>query len=149
MQLIIATKNIAKNNAFTESLKSYKYRHDVKIITDATEEELVSFTAAAYALLFIVKQNGFYAPIIQAMQCGVPVIVSNSILMTEICGEAALFTDPAIFENIADKMMLLFKDENKRNELISKGRRLTAQYDGTETLASLWKTILKSADAFF
>lgn len=146
MQLIIASKKITKNNALTKSLKTYKYRNEVKIVTSFKTEELVTITAAAYAFVYAVKQAGFYTPVLEAMQSGVPVIASNAVVMTEICGAAALFADPAIFENIADKMMLLFKDENKRNELISLGKKQAAQFSMASTNKLFWQKIVKCAD---
>ena len=145
MQLIIATTTISPNNAFIKSLNSYKYRNDVKLMVDMQEEELVKIIATAYAFVYATEQNGFYVPLLQAMQCGIPVIVSNTLLMNEICGDAALFTDPTIFENIADKMMLVFKDENRRNELIIKGKKQAAQFPLTLTNQSLWRSIVKCA----
>ena len=146
MQLIIASKKITKNNALTKSLKTYKYRNEVKIVTSFKTKELVTITAAAYAFVYAVEQAGFYTPVLEAMQSGVPVIASNAVVMTEICGAAALFADPAIFENIADKMMLLFKDENKRNELISFGKKQAAQFSMASTNKLFWQKIVKCAD---
>jgi glycosyltransferase involved in cell wall biosynthesis len=145
MQLIIATKAIAPNNPLVESLKTYKYRNEVKLLIDLPEEELVKITAAAYAFVYAVKQHDYYAPVLLAMQSEVPVIVSNSAIMTEICGETALFTDPAIFENIADKMMMLFKNEDKRNELIIKGKQQAAKFPLATTNQLLWQSIVKCA----
>ena len=145
MQLIIATKTISSNNAFVKSLNSYKYRNDVKLMQDVEEDELVKITAAAYAFVYATRQDVFYTRVLQAMQCGVPVIVSNTPIMHEICGEAALFTDPAIFENIADKMMLVFKDENQRNDLITKAKKQAAQFPLSSANHLLWQHIIKCA----
>jgi glycosyltransferase involved in cell wall biosynthesis len=144
MQLIIVTKKDMIQNAFTKILKTYKYRNEVKIIT-GLKEEVTAIMAAAYAFVYAVPQTGFYSPVLQAMQSGVPVIVSNAVLMTEICGEAALFADPAIFESIADKMMLLFKDENKRNELITLGKQQATQFTMPSTNKLFWQNIVKCA----
>lgn len=145
MQLIIATKTISSDNAFVKSLNSYKYRNDVKLIPDVEEGELIKIIAAAYAFVYATQQDVFYARVLQAMQCGVPIIVSNTPIMHEICGDAALFTDPAIFENIADKMMLLFKDENQRNDLITKGKKQAAQFPLASANQLLWQHIIKCA----
>lgn len=145
MQLIIATKTISSNNAFVKSLNSYKYRNDVKLMSNVEKDELVKITAAAYAFVYATLQDVFYAQVLQAMQYGVPVIVSNTPIMHEICGDAALFTDPAIFENIADKMMLIFKDENQRNDLITKAKKKTAQFALSSANQLLWQHIIKCA----
>ncbi len=145
MQLVIATKTVLPNNAFIKSLASYKYKDDVKLLFDLPQQALTTIMAAAYIFVFAPTENNFYLPVVQAMQSGVPVIVSNTILMYEICGDAALFTDPAVFENIADKMMLLFKDENKRNELIEKGKQQAAQFTMEKSGQVLWQNIIKCA----
>ena len=143
MQLIIATSSILTDTVFIESLKTYKFKEDVKLMFDLQEEELTRLTAGAYAFLYATIQNDYYAPVLQAMQCGVPVITSDTAIMKEVCGDAALFTDPLVFESIAGKMMLLFKDENKRNELIASGRRQVEQYSLRAATGLLWQTIIK------
>ena len=145
MQLVIATKTVLPNNAFIKSLASYKYKDDVKLLFDLPQQELATLTASAYAFVYAPTENNFYLPVVQAMQSCVPVIVSNTILMNEICGDAALFTDPAVFEHIADKMMLLFKDESKRNELIEKGKQQAAQFTIEKSSQVLWQNIIKCA----
>ena len=143
MQLIIATNKFSPGNPFIKSIKTYKYRNDIKLLVDLPEEELVKITTAAYAFLYITQQNGFYKKALQAMQYGVPVIANNTLIMNEICDGAALFTEPHVFENIADKMMLLFKDENKRSELISRGREQAAKFSIATTIDELWQNIVK------
>jgi glycosyltransferase involved in cell wall biosynthesis len=145
MQLIIATEKFPPNNPFIKSFKTYKYRNEVKLLADLQEEELIKITAGAYALLNISQQNGFYKKALQAMQYGVPVIANNTLMMNEVCGDAALFTEPQVFENIADKMMLLFKDENKRTELISGGKEQAAKFSAATTMHGLWQNIVKCA----
>jgi glycosyltransferase involved in cell wall biosynthesis len=147
MQLIIATKAFAPENAFVKSLKTYKYKNDVKLVVELQEEELIKITAAAYVFIYALEQTGFYTPLLRAMQFEVPVITANSLVTAEICEDAALFTDPAIFENIADKMMLLFKDEDKRTELIKKGKKVVAKYPLSASNQLFWQNIVKSASS--
>ena len=145
MQLIIITKNILPTNSFVESLKTYKYRNEVKLLVDLPQNEEAKIMASAYAFVFAPHQSNDYVQLLQVMQCNVPAIVSNSLLMNEIAGEAVLYTDPAIFENIADKMMLLFKDEDKRNELIRNGKNQSEQYSAALTSKFLWQNIVECA----
>lgn len=144
MQLLICTKNILPANAFVESLQTYKYRNEVKLLVGLPQTEIVKITASAYSFVFPSSENNTYLQLLQAMQCNVPAIVSNSLLMNEVCGDAVLYTEPSVFENIADKMMLLFKDENKRNQLILNGKNQSAQYSAALTSELLWQNIVKS-----
>ena len=145
MQLLISTATFLAGNSFMECLKNYKYREEVVVLVDIAEAEQVQIIAAAYALVYVPLQNDYYVPVLQAMQCAVPVITGDSPIMKEICGDAVVYTDPAVFENIADKMMLIFKDEDKRNHQITKGTQQVQQYSAALTTASIWQNILQIA----
>lgn len=138
MQLIIAANAISPKNTFIENLKTYKYRKEVKVLTGLPEEYLAKLTAAAYAFVYPSGYEGMALFPLQAMQCEVPVITSNIGALPEICGDAALYADPENFEDIADKMMLIFKDESKRSELIKKGAINLRKYNVGEKLAVKW-----------
>jgi glycosyltransferase involved in cell wall biosynthesis len=144
MQLVIAGRLAWKFNEFTEGLKTYKYRGDVKLPGYLPQQELIELTASAYALVYPSLFEGFGVPPLEAMHCGVPVITSSESSMPEICGDAALFADPASFEDIADKMMLLYKDEGLRNKLIEKGIKQINHYSWDKTARLLWQTIEKT-----
>ena len=145
MQLIIITKTVLPTNSFVESLKTYKYRNEVKLLVGLPQNEVAKIMASAYSFVFAANESNDYVQLLEAMQCNVPAIVSNSLLMNEIAGDAVLYTDATIFENIADKMMLLFKDERKRNELIRNGKNQSQQYSAALTSELLWQNILKCA----
>jgi glycosyltransferase involved in cell wall biosynthesis len=129
MQLVLASKNLIADKDFVKDLSTYKYRNEVLLLENITEDTLVKITAAAYALVYPVTQQSSCVPLPQAMQADVPVITSRNGFTEEICGDAALYINPGDFNDIADKMMLLFKDENKRNELIIKGRQRISEND--------------------
>jgi glycosyltransferase involved in cell wall biosynthesis len=149
MQLIIASHSAATDKALIRSLGSFKYRHEVKLLDKLPATTMATITATAYALVFPSIYENFAGSIIAAMQSAVPVIAGNGPVIKQIYGDSVLYANTADFNDIADKMMMLFKDENKRNETISKGSELSALYDVAETMSALWKTVLKSADASF
>lgn len=143
MQLVLATTTVFTDAAFTKSLAAYKYRDEIMLLDKLPPETLAAITAAAYALVYPVFYDGFCTPALEAMQAGVPVITSNKAAMPEICSNAALYINPDDFNDIADKMMLLFKDENKRNELIASGLQQAAKYNWPITTELLWQAIEK------
>jgi glycosyltransferase involved in cell wall biosynthesis len=149
MQLIIASGTAATDKAFIKSLGSFKYRNEVKVLDKLPGSTLAKITGSAYALVYPSVYENFAAAIPAAMQSGVPVVTGNGHAMKEIFGDAVLYSNTADINDIADKMMLLFKDENKRNELIAKGRQQAILYDRVETMATIWKAILKSTGASF
>lgn len=144
MQFLLVSRDPAAGNEWVKTLGSYKYKNDLQLIWDVQEAALADIVAGAYALVQASASTGS-ASVLQAMQCGVPVIADNNALLQEICGEAALYTDALVFEDIADKMMLLFKAEDKRNHFIEKGKWRAAQYSLLDNRESVERALEKSA----
>ena len=144
MKLLLAGRLAWKYDSFLKSLKTYKYRSDVVMTGYLDEKELVKVIGSAYALVYPSLLEGFGVPILEAMRCDVPVITSSNSPMQEIAKDAALYIDPSDHNDIADKMMLLYKDEALRKKLIRKGKEITPQYSWDRTAALLWQCILKA-----
>ena len=144
-KLVITGRLAWMNESFIRDLKKYKYREDVILTGYVSEDELVKITGSAYAAVYPSLFEGFGVPIIEAMNCDVPVITSSNSAMQEIAGEAALYADPASFEDIAEKMMLIYKDETLREQLVMKGREIAKKYSHERTAELLWESILRTA----
>lgn len=146
LKLVIAGRLAWKYSVFVESLKTYKYRHDVIVTGYLPEEELTALTASAYAMVYPSLWEGFGVPVLEAMRCGVPVITSKNSPMEEIAGDAALFADPEQFHDIAEKMMQVYKDEKLRQELIDKGKDIEPAYSWDRTAELLWESMLVAVE---
>ncbi|HMI79307.1 MAG TPA: glycosyltransferase family 1 protein, partial [Ferruginibacter sp.] len=146
MMLLIAGKEDESYEQFSNDLKTFKFRNEVKLLGYPPKEELAKITAAAYAFVYPTLYEDFATGPLQAMQCGVPVVTGNKGALTELCGDAALYCDPGDFKDIADKMMLVFKDENKARELVSLGRIQAQRYNWDKTAGLVWQTILKAVN---
>jgi glycosyltransferase involved in cell wall biosynthesis len=145
MKLLVAGKLAWQYSDIIERLKTYKYRDDVFLLDYLPEGELAKVTAAAYALIFPSVFEGFGVPIIEAMQSGVPVACSNTSSMPEVAGNAALFFDPLNETDIAQQMMLLYKDETLRTQLIEQGFENAKQYSWNTSAQQLWQIIEQTA----
>ncbi len=144
MKLVLIGRLAWKYESFKQSLKSYKYRNDVVMTGYVQETELVPLIGSAYGLIYPSLFEGFGVPVLEAMRCDVPVITSVNSSMQEIALDGAFYADANNYTGIADKMMLLYKDENLRKELIEKGRRVARQYDWDKTADLLWQSIIKA-----
>ena len=105
------------------------------------DEKMAQVMASAYALVYPSLWEGFGVPVLEAIRCGVPVITSSGSAMEEVAGDAALYADPESFHDIAEKMLLLYKDERLRAELIEKGKTSTAKYNWEDSSRQLWELI--------
>ncbi len=144
IKLILAGRLAWKYDFFMQNLKKYKYRDEVIMLGYLCEDELVKIIASSYALLYPSLLEGFGVPVLEAMKCNVPVITSSHSSMEEIAKDAALYADAENFEDIAENMMRIYKDENLRKELIEKGKMIAPQYSWQRTAELLWQSILQA-----
>lgn len=142
-KLVLAGRLAWKYESFTEDLKRYKYRDDVVMTGYISEEELAKIIGSAYGLIYPSLFEGFGVPVLEAMQCNVPVITSKNSSMQEIAKDAALYADPEDHADISEKMMLLYKDEELGKDLIEKGKEIAKDYSWDRTAELLWKSILR------
>jgi glycosyltransferase involved in cell wall biosynthesis len=148
MKLVLAGRLAWKNDAFLELLKTYKYRNDVVLLHYVEEETLLAqLVASAYAMVYPSLFEGFGVPVVEAMRCGVPVLTSKGSAMEEITEGAALYFDPANMSDIAEQLMLIYKDERLRAQLIEQGTTVAQQYTWQATSAALWDCINRAVTA--
>lgn len=104
-----------------------KYRAtdpDIIFTDKVNENELIDLYSAAAVFVFPSLYEGFGLPPLEAMACGTPVAVANTSSLPEICGQDrinALFFDPKKTDDIAEKVLNIYFDEELRRHLIKNG----------------------------
>jgi glycosyltransferase involved in cell wall biosynthesis len=77
------------------------------------------------------------------MQSKTSIITSNVSSMPEIAGDAALYCNPNEHEDIAKQMITLYKDENLKQQLVTKGVEQANKFTWANTSNLLWSIIEK------
>lgn len=145
MKLVVAGE-IVTHKSFIKSLSSYKYKTDVVLADMDDADELASITAAAYVSVYPCPGDEFNFPIAEAIRCDVPVITIDEAQKKEVAKEAALYAESNNNADMADKMMLLYKDEKLRKELIEKGRLIAMKFNWEKATADIWDSIQKALE---
>jgi glycosyltransferase involved in cell wall biosynthesis len=143
MKLVIAGRMAWKYEEVEQMKAEMPYKEDVKWVGYMNVDELSQVIGASYALVYASLFEGFGIPILEAFQCNVPAIVSNTSSMPEVAGDAALLVDPSSPEDIANNMHLLYKDEALRNRLIAKAPEQVRKFDWDGSAARLWESMMK------
>jgi glycosyltransferase involved in cell wall biosynthesis len=81
--------------------------------------------------------EGFGLPVLEAMQYGVPAVVSGGGALQEIAGSGALFVDPASEQSIAQAIELLMTDSRLHSKLSMMARSQAAQFSWGESAEQL------------
>ena len=143
MKLVIAGRPAWKYEEVEQMKAEMPFKEDVKWVGYMNVDELSRLTGGAYALVYASLFEGFGIPILVALQCNVPAIVSNTSSMPEVAGDAALLVDPSDPMDIAEKMHLLYKDEALRNRLIANAPAQTKKFDWDGSARRLWDSMMK------
>lgn len=141
--LIVGTKMFLTKDiedAYNES----KFKDDIIFTGRLNSQDLHNVLASAFAMTFVPLFEGFGIPILEAMNCDVPIICSNTTSLPEIAGDAALYVNPFEVSEIKDAMIKIVNDDYLRNSLIEKGRQRKLKFSWDKTAEKLWKTIESS-----
>lgn len=119
VQLVIVGK---KAWLFDDILKeSIKNQNDVLMTGYVSEQELVQLYNGAECFVYPSIFEGFGLPPIEAMACGVPVVVSNQSAIPEVVGDAGVFFNPFDEKDIGRNLLKMIKNESLRNQKVQLG----------------------------
>jgi glycosyltransferase involved in cell wall biosynthesis len=141
IKLVLVGPTYFKNNEMEEVYSKMKYKQDVIFTGRLEVNELCKIVGAAFAMTYISYFEGFGIPIVEAMQCEIPVITSNTTSMPEVAGDAALLVDPFSVESISNAMLEVLKNEKVRESLIEKSRLRKEVFTWDRTAKLTWKAI--------
>ncbi len=85
------------------------------------DDDIVALYTGCQAFVFPSLYEGFGLPILEAMQCGAPVITSNMSSCPEVIGGAGITVNPLKTEEIADAIKMMCQDNAFRQSCIHKG----------------------------
>ncbi len=108
-----------------EKLSTYKYRDDVVLLRESEVNNHEALLASAYAFIHTPLFDEDVMPLLQAFACETPGISFISKSAKEYAEDAAIWIEAANYEQFGEKMILLYKDEALRNDLIEKGKGQT------------------------
>jgi glycosyltransferase involved in cell wall biosynthesis len=120
-KLLIVGEKMWPDSHLAAVFESMKNKERVVFTGRLKQEDLVKVMASALALTYVSLFEGFGIPIIEAMQCDVPVITSNVSSMPEVSADAALLVDPNSVDSIKKAMLQIATDGELRANLINKG----------------------------
>jgi len=143
-KLLLAGSILWRKSEIAASFENSFCKSDIVFTGRLPDDNLRKLMGGACALTFVPTFEGFGLPIVEAMQCGVPVMCSNVTSMPEVAGNAALLVDPFNVESIAKGMEKLFADSELRRRLIELGHIQKQKFSWDRTARLLWESISKA-----
>ncbi|MCB0396860.1 MAG: glycosyltransferase family 4 protein [Flavobacteriales bacterium] len=144
VQLVIVGQKKWWSDEMEVAYQSMQYRQDVHFLGRKDPDELKLLLGASLAITYVPLFEGFGIPILEGMQCGVPVICSSTSSMPEVAGDAALIVDPYSVDEITAAMKRLANDPALQKDLAAKGRERSKMFSWQQTSEKLWTCMEKA-----
>ncbi|MCW8897760.1 MAG: glycosyltransferase family 4 protein [Flavobacteriales bacterium] len=144
LKLLIAGKKMWSNTETAQLLNELAHKKDIIFTGRVNDNELAELTAAAKAITYIPIFEGFGIPLLEGMQCGVPVITSNITSMPEVVGDAGILVNPFNQNEIAQAMQKITADNNFHKELSSKSILQATKFSWEKTAQLVMESINKT-----
>ena len=97
------------------------------------DDDLPALYSLADIFCFVSLYEGFGLPVLEAMSCGTPCVVSRTSSIPEVAGDAAVYADPESVDDIAQKMLSLACDEKLQNELRTRSLARAGEFSWRKT----------------
>jgi len=143
-KLLVAGAHFWGGAELKQAVEGSAHRHDIVFTGRLAQDELEQITASAFALAYVPYFEGFGIPLVEAMQCEVPILSSNTTCMPEIAGEAALYIDPYSVEDMSQGLLKLAGDEHLRTQLVEKGKLRKQHFSWDKSANLLWQSITQA-----
>lgn len=105
-----------------ERIKQLRIPNEQIISAGGEDALLARYYATAEAFVYPSLYEGFGIPVLEAMECGCPVICGNNSSIPEVAGDAAMYFDSSDTLDISSAMQKIAQSPATRLDLIAKGR---------------------------
>jgi glycosyltransferase involved in cell wall biosynthesis len=116
----------------------------IKPLGYVPDEHMPMIYSGATAFAFPSLYEGFGLPPLEAMACGVPVVVSNSSSLPEVVGDAGIYVEPLDADAISESMRQLFEDRPLAEDLSRRGIIRAADFTWRRTAEETSAVYLKA-----
>ncbi|MGZ3942376.1 MAG: glycosyltransferase family 4 protein [Bacteroidia bacterium] len=144
MKLVLAGAIFWGDDEIISLMKQLNIENEIVFTGRVPNEELRNILGSAFAMTYLPYFEGFGIPLVEAMQCGTPILAAKASCLPEIAGDAAIYANPFDESEIKNAMLTLFHDDSLRNNLIKAGHQRKNNFSWDKTASLLWQSVEKT-----
>jgi len=127
-KLVIVGKKGWKYKKIFETIDRLRLNDDVLFTGYVLNEDLPALYNGADLFVYPSFYEGFGLPPLEAMQCGCPVITSNTSSLPEVVGNGGIMVNPNNISELSKHMEMVLKNKNLRQKLIKSGLKQAKKF---------------------
>jgi len=120
-------------------IEKYQLQQRIFHFENIENSHLPAFYQGATLFIYPSLFEGFGIPILEAQASGTPVLTSTGSCFSEAGGPHSAYADPLSAENIAEQIICLLNDKERRITMIEKGRAYARQFNDKQCADNLIK----------
>lgn len=105
----------------------------VRIVRDVPDAEMPELYGRASVFAYPSFHEGFGLPALEAMACGVPIVVSDRSSLPEVAGEAGLLADPDDAGSFTAQIQRVLRQPELRRTMIARGLSIAREFSWERT----------------
>ena len=122
------------------------YKDRIIVTGFAKDEDLAAIYSGATAFVYPSLYEGFGIPVVEAMSCKTPVIVSDRSSLPEIAQDAALYVDPTNVEDISTQIFKVVNDVELQNQLKERALLQVQKFTWEKSAQTIYEAFEMSLD---
>lgn len=115
--VLVGTKGWAFDPIFKEIAANPKIRDRIIVTGYVDDEYLAPLYSGAMMFVYPSFYEGFGLPPLEAMQCGIPVITSNTSSLPEVVGKAGIMVNPEDADALCQAMLTIYNSTEVRQKM--------------------------------
>lgn len=115
--VLVGTKGWNYDQIFAEISNNSALQDRIIVTGYVADEDLAALYSSAMAFVYPSFYEGFGLPPLEAMQCGIPVITSNTSSLPEVVGDAGIMLDPKDQDGLCHRLLQIYTDTDLRQTM--------------------------------
>lgn len=143
--VLVGAKGWDFDKIFDEYENAQELKDKIIFTGKVPDEDLASLYSNAHSFYYMSLYEGFGLPPLEAMQCGVATVTSNTSSLPEVVGEGGIMLDPKDEKTLYETMLHLYQDEDLRRDYAEKGLKQSEKFSwklSAERQVAIYKKIL-------
>ncbi|HEY3132771.1 MAG TPA: glycosyltransferase family 1 protein [Acidobacteriota bacterium] len=149
LDFVLVGRDLGARSDIQQHARKLGCQNRLHFLQDVPLDQMPHWYRNAALLVYPSLYEGFGLPLLEAMQCGCPVVASRAACIPEIAGDAAWLVDPLNAREIAEGIRAILVQPETRAQLIEKGLQRAQQFSWKKTAeqtVGVYREVLKGQD---